>query len=205
VLMAALIVALLTGPTSAQQQQIDVPGKLQLLIMIKTILIAFNDANATGNYTVLRDLASPEFQQTHTAASLAKIFERERERKVDISPIVVLEPTLLRRAFIDKSGLLWVAGFFSSTPMWVNFRLAFKPILGRWRLEALGVLTGEDKVAISSNQNVQSAVSSDTVQKRGPTVNEIVRTNWPTEAIRASQDYNEYFGFMGRLYLGDFK
>ena len=136
--------------------------------MIKTTLIAFNDANASGNYTVLRDLASPEFQQTNTSANLAKTFERERERKVDISPIVLLQPTLLRPAFIDDSGLLWVVGFFSSTPAWVNFKLAFKPVAGRWRLEALGVLTGEDKVAISSNQNVQSVVSNETVPTTWP-------------------------------------
>ena len=55
--MGALLAVLLTGGASAQQLKVEVPGPLQLLIMIKSTLIAFNDANASGNYTVLRDLA----------------------------------------------------------------------------------------------------------------------------------------------------
>jgi hypothetical protein len=214
VLVTALMAVLLNSVSSAQyrkidpaqqqkiaysqQYKVDIPGPLQLLIMIKTTLIAFNDANASGNYTVLRDLASLEFQQTNTSANLAKTFERERERKVDISPIVLLQPTLLRPAFIDDSGLLWLVGFFSSTPTWVNFKLAFKPVAGRWRLEALGVLTGENKVASSSGRNAQSVASDETVRQPGPAVNEIVRGNWPTEAIRTPEDYGGYFGLTGR-------
>jgi hypothetical protein len=210
--LTALIAGLLSTVSSAQQRKIDVPaaqqpkievpGALHLSIMIKTTLIAFNDANSSGNYTVLRDLASPEFQRTNTSANLAKIFERERERKVDISPIVLLQPTLLRPAFIDDSGLLWVVGFFASKPSWVNFKLAFKPVSGRWRLEALGVLTGEDKVALNSDRAVQPLVSDQTVQPRGPAVNEMVRTNQPTP-VRTSTD--GYLGYMSRDYLGYFK
>lgn len=201
-LMGALLAVLLTGGASAQQLKVEVPGPLRLLIMIKSTLIAFNDANASGNYTVLRDLASPEFQQTNTAANLAKTFEQERERKVDISAIVLLQPKLLRPAFIDNSGLLWLVGFFSSSPSWVNFKLAFKPVAGRWRLEAIGVLTGEQQVAAAPNHNGLPSGANEPVQKRAPPGNEIVRANWPTETVK---DHNAYLGFMDGDYLSYFK
>jgi hypothetical protein len=40
------------------------------LILIRQTLLALDQANKTGNYTVLRDLGSPDFQ-ANTAAGLA--------------------------------------------------------------------------------------------------------------------------------------
>ena len=43
-----------------------------MLILVRTTLLALDQANKTGNYTVLRDLAAPGFQ-VDTAARLAEI------------------------------------------------------------------------------------------------------------------------------------
>ena len=40
----------------------QMPSDDKLLILINSALIALNQANATGNYTVLRDMAAPGFQ-----------------------------------------------------------------------------------------------------------------------------------------------
>jgi len=45
--------------------QIDRNG---VIILIRSSLIALDQANKTGNYTVLRDLGAPNFQATNTAA-----------------------------------------------------------------------------------------------------------------------------------------
>jgi hypothetical protein len=118
-----------------------VPSAAQLSIMIKTTLIAFNDANLTGNYTVLRDLASPQFQEENTAAQLGEVFHRERKDKLDISAIVLLPPALNRPAWIDTRGFLHVEGFFPSQPKQLGFTLIFQPVEGKWRLSGLGVRT----------------------------------------------------------------
>ncbi len=52
----------------------------QALYLIRSTLITLNDANRSGNYTVLRDLASPEFQGNNTAADLSQIFADLRKR-----------------------------------------------------------------------------------------------------------------------------
>ncbi|WP_370157515.1 hypothetical protein [Bradyrhizobium ottawaense] len=46
----------------------------QALYLIRSTLLTLNDANRTGNYTVLRDLAAPDFQARNTAADLALNF-----------------------------------------------------------------------------------------------------------------------------------
>src|SRR5262245_31888431 len=49
-----------------------------VLILIRSTLLALDQANKTGNYTVLRDLGSPAFQ-VNTAARLAEIFVPQRK------------------------------------------------------------------------------------------------------------------------------
>jgi hypothetical protein len=115
--------------------------------MIKATLLAFNDANATGNYTVLRDLASPEFQQQNSPAQLGDAFRAQRAEAVDLSPVLALEPKLWRPAAIDPQGLLHVDGYFASRPKQVSFALVFKEVGGRWRLHGLGTQLGEPGVA----------------------------------------------------------
>ena len=54
-----------TGPQSAPRPaQIDRNG---VLILIRQSLLALDQANKTGNYTVLRDLGSPAFQANSAA------------------------------------------------------------------------------------------------------------------------------------------
>src|SRR5258708_27275011 len=55
-----------------------------VLILIRSTLLALDQANKTGNYTVLRDLGSPCFQ-TNTAALLAALFSSPRKGHTDLS------------------------------------------------------------------------------------------------------------------------
>jgi hypothetical protein len=41
---------------------------------IRSALLALDQANKTGNYTVLRELGAPGFQAANTAARLSEIF-----------------------------------------------------------------------------------------------------------------------------------
>jgi hypothetical protein len=62
-----------TVPTQAPSAQPPMPVSLeQALYLIRSTLLTLNDANRTGNYTVLHDLASPEFQARNTAADCSR-------------------------------------------------------------------------------------------------------------------------------------
>src|SRR4051794_20565602 len=93
------------APKSAQ---IDRNG---VLILIRSTLIALDEGNKTGNYTVLRDLGAPGFQN-NTAAHLADIFAGLRRDNVDLSGVTVLEPQLRLLPQIEPNGMLHMAGFF---------------------------------------------------------------------------------------------
>ncbi len=130
------IPALAQAP-AAQQPQI--PDAFRLNMMIRGTLIALNHANRTGNYTVLRDLSAPGFQQVNTAARLAEIFADLRQRQIDMSPIMFFNPKLLMPASVNDKSLLRMRGYFETKPEQINFDMLFQNVAGEWRVIGLAV------------------------------------------------------------------
>jgi outer membrane protein OmpA-like peptidoglycan-associated protein len=134
-------------PAPKQEPQAQGPKPAQIdrngvLILIREALIALDQANKTGNYTVLRDLGSPEFQ-ANSAARLAEIFAQHRRDNIDLSGVAVIDPQLTLLPQIEGNGLMRMAGFFPSVPTQVNFELIYAPVGGRWRLFGLSVSFGQ--------------------------------------------------------------
>lgn len=133
------------SPASAQAPAAPHPAQIDrngVLILVRSTLIALQDANETGNYTVLRDLGAPSFQATNTDARLAEIFASLRAQKLDLSGVVVLDPQLTLLPQIEASGAMHLAGFFPSVPTQINFELAYTGVAGRWRLSGISVGLG---------------------------------------------------------------
>jgi hypothetical protein len=111
--------------------QIDRNG---VLILIRSALLALDQANKTGNC----DLGSPDFQ-ANSAARLAEIFAQQRRDNIDLSGVAVIDPQLTLLPQIEANGMMHTAGFFPSVPTQVNFELAYAPVDGRWRLFGISV------------------------------------------------------------------
>jgi hypothetical protein len=133
-----------TPPPATHQAQIDRNG---LLILVKSTLIALDQANKTGNYSVLRDLAAPGFAAANNPAQLAEIFANLRRDKTDLSGVLVLEPQLTIMPEINAGGMLHFAGFFPSAPAQINFELLFAPIDRQWRLFGVSTNVGSSAPA----------------------------------------------------------
>jgi hypothetical protein len=135
------------APKQQPQQQPPAPKPAQIdrngvLILIRSALLALDQANKTGNYTVLRDLGAPDFQ-ANSAAQLAEIFAQQRRDNVDLSGVAVIDPQLTLLPQIEANGMMRMAGFFPSVPTQVNFELLYAPVGGRWRLFGLSVSFGQ--------------------------------------------------------------
>jgi hypothetical protein len=109
-----------------------------VLILVRTALLALDQANKTGNYTVLRDLGSPGFQ-ANSAAQLGEIFASQRASGLDLAGVAVLEPQLTVLPQVRADGMLRMAGFFPSVPTQVNFDLLFAPTNRQWRLFGISI------------------------------------------------------------------
>ena len=119
--------------------------------------MALNDANRTGNYSVLRDLAGPRFQSLNSAARLADTFRGFREANLDLSRAALASSDLATTGVRERDGILVLAGRLplqaaggeaehqssSKAVPSLRFDLVFEPVAGHWRLLTLSVAVGD--------------------------------------------------------------
>lgn len=116
-------------------------GLEQALYLIRSTLLTLNDANRSGNYTVLRDLAAPTFQANNTAADLSLVFADLRRRNFDLFAVALAAPQLSTPPYLDTNKMLRLNGHFPTRPLHINFDLLFENVGGRWRLFGISVAT----------------------------------------------------------------
>jgi hypothetical protein len=136
-----------TGKNEARLVAADksaLPRPADLLVLIRNHIIALNQANLTGNYSVLHDMAAPGFQQANSLDKLRSVFAVLRDRQIDLAPVAVIDPKLSRPAAVDQNGMLRLTGFFPSEPERVNFDMAFQIAGGQWRLFGVGLNTSRE-------------------------------------------------------------
>src|SRR5690349_4685915 len=98
-------------PRAPAAQQSQIPQAAGLLVLIKGSLIALNQANQTGNYSVLHALGSDNLRATTNPQTLAQSFAAFRQRNVNLSPAIYLDPQLSRPAAIEGGRLHLVGSF----------------------------------------------------------------------------------------------
>ncbi|MGO4685071.1 hypothetical protein [Hyphomicrobium sp. 2TAF46] len=159
------------SPLSMSASAAIIPSGPQLRLLIYTTLIAVNQANQTGNYTVLQDMAAPGFREANNSARLTEIFRNLRQRNLDLSPVILLEPRLVRPPALMDNGMLRLSGYMPSSPEQVNFDLAFQQVEGRWLLFAVGVNTSYSGTVASGTATTESpddraSVTTNAVSKK---------------------------------------
>jgi hypothetical protein len=120
--------------------QAAVPDAVTVNRLIWSAMAAVDQANQSGNYSVLRDLGAPGFQAANSAATLGGVFAPLRSQGVDLSYTLVVSPVLQFPAAIVPNGLLRVRGIFPLRPTAIGFDLLFQNVDGRWKIFALAVV-----------------------------------------------------------------
>ena len=113
------------------------PDAYKLNMLVRTTLIALSQANQTGNYSVLRDLGTPQFQAMNTDARLSEIFSSLRVRNLDFSPVIFFDPKLIRPAAFQPNGVLRLTGYIDTRPERILFDLGFELVQEQWRVAAI--------------------------------------------------------------------
>ncbi len=114
------------------------PADRMQTMLIRNTLTAVNHGVLTGNYTVLRDLATESFRQVNQAGDLAARFAPLRKQKLDLSPTLITEPQLVRAAETTTDHLKLV-GLFPTRPRRIEFTLLFQRANGGWMIHEIAI------------------------------------------------------------------
>jgi len=178
ILAAALGVILIAFPAASAErapkpkrpsQQVEipvapptvaVPQPEMLLALIRTTLVALSQAVDTGNFTVLRDLGAPSLQAANSPTQLGVIFADLQNRKIDLSPAVVLVPKLSEPPVVTPQNVLKLVGFVPTAPLQIRFQMMFQPVAGKWRLLGMSVHLVPVQAATAQRRDVRTATAS---------------------------------------------
>lgn len=155
----SLLLALVATPAAAQQPQrvqpapsvqplvspTPVPDQLELSKLLWSTMAAVDHANIAGNYSVLRDLAAPGFQNANDAARLTQIFSGVRQSRLDLSNALLLAPTYTATPTLIAPDVLRLQGLFGIRPTAILFDITYQWVGGRWRL--FGISLGSQGIA----------------------------------------------------------
>lgn len=123
----------------ASAPALPVPDQTATLKMVWSVMAAVDQANRTGNYSVLRDLGTPAFQQNNNPASLGAAFASLRDRRVDLSDTLIATPVFDIGPAMVAPTTLRMRGAFPLRPSTILFDLLFSWDRGGWRLEGVAV------------------------------------------------------------------
>ncbi len=132
-----LLCAALASPVSAQEQA-NVERSFAIAL-IRDVLMAVNQGNWTGNYTVLRDYASRDFSSANDPTRLAGLFAPVREAGLDMLPALVTDPVILNTQTAVGDTQMRLTGYFPTEPQHISFDLVMVQERRRWTLLDISV------------------------------------------------------------------
>ena len=139
--------------TAKKRKTAKLPVSLeQALYLIRSTLLTLNDANRSGNYTVLHGLAAPGFQAKNSPADLSQIFVDLRKRHIDLFAVALLAPRLSAPPQLEKNGMLRLTGEFPTRPLLIRFDLLFQDVDKQWKLFGISVATPKATPARGSHK-----------------------------------------------------
>ena len=123
---------------AAPKPNLPVPPRDIQILMVRTALIALDQANKTNNYAVLHALGAPVLQ-AQSPEQMSQTFAGLRAQNLDLAPTVVVNPDFVPAPAVSPQGILTLTGVFKTMPLGVKFNVAMQPVAGFWRLAGLSV------------------------------------------------------------------
>lgn len=128
----------LAGTTAESSDAVPMPSAGALTVLVQSTLGTLNDANLTGDYSVLLKKSSDGFRRANTTGDLILGFAQFQEQGIDLSPATIY-PIVWSQAPVIEGQSLRLMGAVDSQPQAILFDLGFTLEDGKWKLAAISV------------------------------------------------------------------
>jgi len=137
-LLGALFMAgsIWAGPAAAEPAM---PSEAVQEKLIKTCILTLNDANLTGNYTVLHAKLAKPFRTQFSPDKLKAGFKGFADQQIDLSVVAIKTPVASTPSKIDDRGVLQLRGYFDTQPGRVHYELDFLVTEEEWKPISINV------------------------------------------------------------------
>lgn len=123
---------------SAEHPERDDAGEV-----IKSTLSTFNDANPSGDYSVMNLLASKPFRDTLGPDKLKAGFKEFADKHIDFTDVVNAKVVPTKTTTVNEDGVMATEGYFDTSRMRVRYMLQHLLSDGEWKVLAIDVKTDE--------------------------------------------------------------
>ncbi|WP_284372153.1 hypothetical protein [Algimonas porphyrae] len=121
------------------------PSERVLSRLVWTSMITLDNANRTGDYSILYRLGSPGFQQSQNLQSLSALFQPLRDARVDVGRVIHQTPEFYLSPGVDENGIMRLRGGFDDRPRQIRFDILFDYSTGAWRIHGISVVDMESR------------------------------------------------------------
>jgi hypothetical protein len=116
------------------------PSVEQQDLLVRSALMTFNDANATGNYSVLFAKASKQFQSSLSTDKLSEAFKTYRDQNLNLEKTIITADLLESKAAeIDDDGVLHLVGSLKDDQTSLRYDLKFIQNNAVWKLLGIDI------------------------------------------------------------------
>ncbi len=180
-LILCLILLFAAADRSAAEQQDRREFKTAQEIRFATFLArstlsTLHDANRSGNYSVLRDLAAPQVQKGMSDAALADHFRRVRKARVRLGAALLHDPVFTTAPVIIGGKILWMRGHIPAGQEKVDFKIVFLKVGKTWQFIDIDI----GGMAVSADAAPEAAAEESTLAGHADSADETAERLWTT-------------------------
>jgi hypothetical protein len=139
--LSGLITMLLLAAGAAEAQ--NIPSAAKQEVLIRSTLSTFNDANLSGDYSVMDLLASKPFHEQVGAEKLKSGFKEFADKRLDLVEVVVAKLTPTKPTTVDGDGVMTTEGYFDLSQLRLHYTLKHILSDAQWKLIDINVTTAD--------------------------------------------------------------
>jgi len=101
--------------------------------------LRFNDANLSGNYSVLRDRASRQFREQNSLSKVSGAFKVFRDLGINLEEVITRDIQPDEDGETAHGGILRLSGFMDLSQYRMKYELRYVNDGGEWKLLSINV------------------------------------------------------------------